>query len=260
MTSFILKLIAITAMLIDHIGAIFLSSDTTLYCIFRGIGRIAFPIFVFLIVEGFHHTRNIKRYLLRLGVFALISELPFDIAFYHLHYGTSIVKDFNMVRESVAFSGLLESKSLLIFIKRLMYSQNVFFTLFLGLLLITLIHKLELKYRKDSIIGNVFQALLAIAFCILAIFLKTDYSYAGIMLIAAFYLFRENNLLKTLALLFVTGYIMTKGVITIAIFATLAMLFIARYNGKKGKDMKYLFYIFYPAHLLILFYIYYFIK
>ena len=86
----VLKYIAMLTMLIDHIGAtglIFLlfgaNMSTRLYFISRMIGRIAFPIYVFLLVEGFVHTKNIKKYIIRLALFAIISEVPYDLAFYN---------------------------------------------------------------------------------------------------------------------------------------------------------------------------------
>lgn len=82
MNGFTLKLIAVIAMTIDHIGYIFIDPNTSAYLYFRGIGRIAFPIFCFLIVEGFHHTKSPLNYLFRLSVFALLSEVPFDLAFF----------------------------------------------------------------------------------------------------------------------------------------------------------------------------------
>ncbi len=77
LNSFTLKMIAILSMLTDHIGFIFYPENF----IFRAFGRLAFPIFCFLIVEGFHHTRSHLNYLVRLIVFAAISEIPFDLAF-----------------------------------------------------------------------------------------------------------------------------------------------------------------------------------
>lgn len=93
-----LKILAMVTMLIDHIGAAVLlrylldirshvaSIDAynqlvTLYQVLRGIGRIAFPIYCFLLVEGFQKTRNLKKYIMRLGIFAVIAEVPFDLCF-----------------------------------------------------------------------------------------------------------------------------------------------------------------------------------
>ena len=81
--NFTLKIIAIITMVIDHIGYIFIPTSTSYYAIFRAIGRISFPIFCFLIVEGFFHTRSHVNYLIRLTIFALLSEIPFDLAFHN---------------------------------------------------------------------------------------------------------------------------------------------------------------------------------
>lgn len=80
--AFTLKMIAAVTMLIDHIGYIFFPD----YLLLRFIGRISFPIFAFLIVEGFMHTRDVRKYLLRMAIFAVISEVPFDLAFFGTIY------------------------------------------------------------------------------------------------------------------------------------------------------------------------------
>lgn len=238
MNSFTLKLIAIITMLIDHTGAVFFPE----VAIFRIVGRIAFPIFVFLLVEGLHYTKNIKKYLTRLGLFALISEMAFDLAFYQSYYGLDVVADLQ--------NGLSNSSVMKEVISRFMHHQNIFFTLFLGLFAIYLMQIVEEKYKKEYVLTNILDALITIIFCAFALLLKTDYSMVGILFIIAFYLFRGNKALLGLSMILIPGILFGN---TIQIFGILALIPIAFYNGKKGKDMKYFFYIFYPAHLLLLF-------
>lgn len=78
LNSFQLKILAIVTMMLDHIGAVFFPK----ILIFRIIGRISFPIFAFLVAEGFFHTSDVKKYITRLGVLAIVSEVPFDLLFY----------------------------------------------------------------------------------------------------------------------------------------------------------------------------------
>lgn len=81
LTAFHLKVIALLTMIVDHTAATLVSVRLPVYPLLRGIGRIAFPIYAFLIAEGCRHTRSREKYLLRLGVFALISQVPFVMAF-----------------------------------------------------------------------------------------------------------------------------------------------------------------------------------
>lgn len=241
MSTFTLKMIAIVSMLIDHLTVVIIPGNNWVYLAGRLIGRMAFPIFVFLLIEGFYNTSNVKKYLMRLGVFALISELPFDLAFYNSTYavdGGAIRVDFPKM--------FTDGQTFKLVIGRFMNDQNIFFTLFLGLLVILLMSMIEKKYSKNMLYVNILNAVVTLAFSIIAAFLRTDYNYRGILLIVAFYLFRGSNILLLISLFLLSGNV-------VQAFSALAIIPIAIYNGKKGKNIKYFFYVFYPAHLFLLF-------
>ncbi len=213
---FTLKIIAIITMLIDHIGAVLFPN----IIIIRLIGRIAFPIFCFLIVEGYFHTKNLRKYLTRLFIFAFVSEIPFDLAF------SNQVGNYKI---------------------NFLSNLNVFFTLFFGLVVITIFDKIILNPNK-KMLHKVFGTC-GILFCfIISIILDTDYSVGGIGLILIIYLFRtepaKRFILSGLCLYSFFGLIEMPGM--------LAFLPIGFYNGKRGINVKYLFYIFYPFHIIIL--------
>lgn len=204
LTSYQLKWIAIISMVIDHIGAVLFPGQM----IWRYVGRLAFPIFCFLLVEGFCHTRDVRLYLVRLLGFALISEIPYDITFHG---------------EILEFEG-----------------QNVFFTLSLGLILMCLFARcIEWPVKIAAVLLVMW----------LAVVLRTDYSFKGILLIAVFYLFREYLWVRLAggAIWNFLWYGSVQG------YGALAMIPVALYNGRQGKKMKYFFYAFYPVHLLVLF-------
>lgn len=259
MSNFILKLIAIISMLIDHTGVIFFSSvdHPELYILSRGIGRLAFPIFVFLVVEGFYHTKDVKKYLKRLGIFALISEIPYDIALYKYETGANVIEDVKNV-----FTGGFHDDKLETLLGRFSGYQNVFFTLFLGLLLIYYMSLVEKKYEKQLLISNIIDFALTVLFCGLSYLIKSDYSIAGILMFIGFYLFRGSKLMQSICIFIISGTILSNVpyfqqtgdiMAVISMLATLSMIPIALYNGKKGKNVKYIFYIFYPVHLFLLF-------
>lgn len=216
-----LKIIAIAAMLIDHIGAVvvlrmllrgFNSELYTFYNILRGIGRIGFPIFCFLLIEGFEHTRNSKKYALRLGIFALISEIPFDLA----------------------FQGKLVDLSY----------QNVFFTLFIGLMVMILCRKISEKFRENRLVMYILYVPTVFLGVMLAEFLQTDYAGIGILCIMALYFFRGNKACQMVA--GCTAFLWE-------LPAPLAFIPVVFYNGKRGLRIKYFFYAFYPVHLFLLY-------
>lgn len=216
-----LKTIAIVSMFIDHAALVLLywgilyhnqpiTEGTKLYTIYliyevmRKIGRIAFPIFCFLLIEGFIHTSNRKKYALRLLIFAVISEIPFNLA---------------------AQNQWLDSSSC-----------NVFVTLLLGLLTIWAMDHFREKYYM--------QIPIALLGCLIAYLVNSDYDYRGIILIVLLYIFRYNRSMQA-----ISG--------SIALYwewqAIFAFIPICMYNGKRGRNIKYFFYVFYPAHLLLLY-------
>ena len=210
-----LKLIALITMLLDHIGAILVVSQGPYYTL-RLIGRIAFPIFCFLLVEGFLHTKNLSKYALRLFLFALISEIPFDLAFYH----TVFYPD----------------------------SQNVFFTLFIGLLVISCNRSLNDALKNKPGILLICRAAVIAAGMGIAWYLKTDYSYTGVFAISLLNEFRNNRTIATVNACF---FLFLLSPMEISAFACIPL--IRAYNGKRGLSLKYVFYVFYPVHLLILY-------
>ncbi|MBO5373075.1 MAG: conjugal transfer protein TraX [Lachnospiraceae bacterium] len=218
-----LKLIAIIAMLIDHIGACIilpmLSTNPaldTLYYALRLCGRIAFPIFCFLLVEGFFHTKNVQKYCFRLAIFALISEIPFDLAIYN----TAFYWD----------------------------SQNVFFTLLIGLLTIWAMQYVDKFFVKNIVLQAIFRGVILIIGMFLAWGLKTDYNLYGVIIIAVLYEYYHRRTLSVIISCFMLCMMST-----LELTAFIAVPLIALYNGKRGLSLKYVFYIFYPLHLFILY-------
>ncbi|WP_313344000.1 TraX family protein [Sedimentibacter sp.] len=210
MNVLILKIIALSTMIIDHYGAIF-HSGTEIY---RIIGRLSFPIYCFLLVEGYFHTSNVKKYALRLLIFAFISEIPFDLAFFN----------------EVGF-----------------IHQNIFFTLFLGLMTIYIIDNksINLKYVKYAIIP---------ISCILAIILAVDYNIIGIIYILSFYYTKKYTKLKRFSVIGLIMAVTNFGAYILQQFSLLALPIVYFHNGKLGPKNKFLqvsFYAAYPLHLLL---------
>lgn len=230
-----LKIIAIFSMIIDHVGFVFFPHEL----IFRYIGRIAFPIYCFLLTEGFFHTRNIYRYLLRMGLFAVLSEIPFNLGLYHV-----LIYRWNI---------------------------NVFFTLFLGLFVMYLS---EMVYQKSG--NQTFGMVFCLMGMMVAEHIGSDYGAMGILIIYVFYLsYRGRNFgtakskfLTTLCMvLFETFLFFIEG--PVEMYAMFSMIFILLYSGEKSGNIwkklhlenwnffiKYFFYAVYPLHLIILWIIY----
>lgn len=218
MSAFVLKIIAVITMFIDHIGYAIFGK----FSYFNYIGRFAFPIFAFQISEGYIHTKNLKKYLLRLFVFALISQIPFML------FHTLFIKTFAL---------------------------NVFFTLFLGLVCIFIYDKSKYKF-----IGILISCLIGF----IAELTHCDYGFYGIAIILIFYIFKSNFINASICFILATAikylipcikYGFNNIYIYLFIFTILPAIILSTYNGKKGKDSKYLLYLFYPIHLLLVYFI-----
>ncbi|RDU23308.1 TraX family protein [Anaerosacchariphilus polymeriproducens] len=221
LSGFWLKIIAIVTMLIDHLGYTVFPQQVWM----RYVGRIAFPIFCYLITEGFVHTKNVKKYSLRLLMFALISEIPYDLAFH----------------------------------RKVFYweQQNVFFTLLLGLLCLIIIKEnIQLVVKVLGVVSLIFAAGAfgtdyggAGVLLIIIFYLFKDNSIKRII---AFFVVNSIILIR----LFQFSYLWETNLIFeffIQDYAILSLLPIELYNGERGFRMKWSFYLFYPIHLLLIY-------
>ena len=212
-----LKLIAMISMVFDHAGDMFFPDVMWP----RMIGRLAMPIFSFFIAEGFSHTRDKKKYLCRLGIFALISEIPFDLAF----------------EGKIGFS-----------------HQNIMLSFFFAVVALMLYDWIQGGTKSEenhASIGKTILGVIAVAaIAALSLLLRADYTIFAVIAVFLFYVLRQKHpLVRTgvgvafLALTRTVGYYCTTG---------LSFIPLAMYTGKKGKGLKWLFYGFYPGHLLLL--------
>ena len=311
------KIVAVVTMLIDHVAAALLTRmviyrgyfyatrDTQSYLtwmkvngmlliitqLMRLIGRLGFPIFCFLLVEGFQRTRNVKKYAFRLGLFALISEIPFDLAFsgkvwapgYQNVYFTLLIgllalwafdtiaklNPAKWLKVLMTIGGIL---FLPLYVARRVCSIVIGVINFLvdffgmgvrvyewnllllgGTYIVCLGAMLAVWgiYRQKKGVDKAWRmcgdmAVLAVAMGA-ADLLQTDYSGMGVLTIAVMYALRKNKVLS------MTGGCVTLTVMSLSeVTAFLALIPVALYNGERGLKMKYFFYIFYPAHLLII--------
>jgi len=249
MTAFTLKMIALIAMVIDHVGGVF--PDQTFFE-FRLIGRLTFPIFVYLIAEGFRHTKSPEKFLLRLFAFALISEIPYDWA---------------VNRADNIQNGL--SPWHVDFLSQ----TNIFYTLFLGGLAIVFfqyIHKSLTQNIEDRNKITVYLSIgLITAIATLGIMwqaesLGTDYGGYGVLFILLMYVIKPKwpriavfAIMNVLQHRWMYEWFVSEHTLPLRYYwlipATLATVpLILLYNGKRGRSLKWLFYAAYPVHLVIL--------
>ena len=222
---------AMAFMLCDHLWGTVVPGNDWLTC----IGRLTFPIYAFLIVEGYFHTRNLKKYVMRLLLFAVLSEIPFDLAM-----GSSL---FYPIHQNVLWSFLIS---------------------------MGLIHWNE-KTKEKALWKQLLVGMASVALgYIVGIVTFVDYYHAGVLTVLVFYFFRKRTWWCRLGQLLCLWYINTEMLgglsYEVTLFgqtvffarqglALLALIPIWLYRGRQGRNSKalqYGYYAFYPAHLLIL--------
>ena len=226
-----LKILGIVAILIDNIGAVVIQggilhgTDSALYHavvltpsghywliagqVCRYVGRLGFPILAYLTAEEFVRTRDRRQYALRMLLFALLSEVPFDLAVYHTPFYP--------------------------------HYQNMMFTLFAGVLVMAVMESTQNPCLKAGALA---------AGCALSWVLQFDYNVVGVLFIAAMYWFRHNDI----AQLAVGVVLCALESVSYYCVSALAFVPVVLYNGRRGAfQLKYLFYVFYPVHLLALY-------
>ncbi len=242
-----IKLIAAACMLVDHTAktvfvsvfrytleplsrsgelpesAVLLLSNIN-HNILYSIGAIAFPLFCYMVVEGYQHTHSKSKYLLRIALFAIISEIPFDLAFF---------SQYALLENSFPFDWDY---------------QNVFFTYFLGLGLLMLMDWISTKQKGAA--SFLLQCGAVGAICFLADqVIHCDYGGYGVFLMVLLYVLRKNRLYQVIGMLILPLFVYIQRPISYAI----AIMIIILYNGKRGKrNLKYFFYVFYPTHIFCL--------
>ena len=219
LTSFMLRMLALFSMVVDHAGlALFPRIGA-----FRCAGRLAFPLYCFLLVQGYIHTRDLRAYTRRLLLLAFLSEIPFDL----------------LIFGRVA-SGM---------------EQNVLFSLLLGLAAVYAAHRFEQEPQRAAM--NILLLLMA------SMLLWVSYGWLGIALCLCFYKLRHSRVKQALGILFIEGLyclsLALSGVETswvlVSLCAMLAAIPVLLYNGKPGlrhKFISFLFYAAYPLHIIAL--------
>ena len=226
-----LKIFAMLFMLCDHLWAVLIPGNIWL----THVGRLAFPLFAFQIAEGYKHTHDLNNYIRRIFLFALISEIPFNL----MHSGNIVFP----------------------------FHQNVLFTFCIALFLMKWMDRAKERGTFRFIITVILGSILGY---LIAFLTMCDYFGYGVLMVILFYLFDDSAFGwfgRIAGMIWINGYLMSGLTIPVTVwghsfdfpqqaFAVFSLFFIFMYNGTPGKQTRttrFICYSFYPVHMLIIF-------
>lgn len=280
MSVFAIKLLALVTMVIDHSAYYLYGSSLIghgLYFAMRTAGRIAFPLYAFLLVNGFEKTSDRGKYLSRLVLFAAVSQLPYTVVFSYENYSLSAVSGFALlwpwyvvvpavlavcavwyfcVRRDASVISLAAAFALAVVqlsaggVCLLGFDTNVFYTLAVSLAGMSVLAMLA---NRPANIGQTLACLAAFIICALCILPHSDYGWYGFALMMLLWMSRRSKPMQAAVLLLWSYAEYAVYIHNWAYFAAaaLAVIPVLLYNGRRGRPVKLFFYMIYPLHLAV---------
>ena len=280
MSVFAIKLLALVTMVIDHSAYYLYGSRLIghgLYFVMRTAGRIAFPLYAFLLVNGFEKTSDRGKYLSRLVLFAAVSQLPYTVVFSYENYSLSAVSGFALlwpwyvivpaalavcavwyfcVRRDASVISLAAAFALAVVklsaggVCLLGHETNVFYTLAVSLAGMSVLAMLA---NRPANIGQTLAYLAAFIICALCILPHSDYGWYGFALMMLLWMSRRSKPMQAAVLLLWSYAEYAVYIHNWAYFAAaaLAVIPVLLYNGRRGRPVKLFFYMIYPLHLAV---------
>ena len=220
MSSFVIKLIAVVTMFMDHFGDVVVGHHSWL----NYFGRIAFPLFSFQFVIGYKNTSNKKKFFIRLLLFALISQIPFMLMVHYMNGNY--------------------------------FALNIFFEFILGFIMLYVFDNVDNKFLKWALISLIISSSAFLhtdyeifgLLMILGLYVLSGNKAGSALVIILFSIFSNLHFFKFVG----APYYTFSSIIARIVVGMLAIIPILFYNNKKGPGMKYFFYLFYPIHILLL--------
>ena len=281
MNVFAIKILAMLSMVIDHLGLSLYREgliSSGIFSAMRSVGRISFPLFCFLIVNGYEHSSDRKKYLARLIGFAALSQMPYRLVFERANYAASAFGAVKFTAPGIVLivlavviaiiwyrfvkadiTALLPALALIVGFSTLRAGDytllggkmNVFYTLALSLAIMGMLDAaLNDKKRDATFPARAAATVLAL----IILWDKTEYGINGIVLIVMLWFFHTNRIqqIAVIVLWSIVQYLVSGQGLAYFLCASASVLPIYFYNGRRGKALKTTFYLVYPLHLLLL--------